>query len=106
MENTALMKSIKYVSGILYNMTDICNIFNLEMNKIIEVIKNNDISYLIDSKNNIYINKEGICKIFTLINAIETINHQEFSNFFYCIRCDAFGENQCDRINKRILLYM
>lgn len=100
------MKSIKYVSGILYNMNDICNIFNLEMNKIIEVIKNNDISYLFDSKNNIYISNKDICNIFTLISAKSSLNSVAFNDFYYSISRNNFAEDQVDRENKFILLNM
>ena len=87
-------------------MTDICRIFNIEMERIIETIQNNDIAFLYDSKDNVYINSMDICKLFMLINVKSIINSQAFNEFIYCIKRNAFGENQYDRINKRILLNM
>lgn len=100
---------INYINETLYNITDISCIFELEINKIFETIHNNDIFYLCDSKNNIYINDKNLCKIFTLIDAKKSINKNiinNFNDFCFCIERNAFGENQYDRMNKRIYLNM
>jgi hypothetical protein len=99
-------KHINYINDTLYGVNDICDIFNFDIDKIIEAIHSNNIEYLYDSKGNLYINSKDIYSIFTLINTKESINNQEFNSFLYCINRNAFGENQYDRINKRILLNM
>lgn len=98
--------SLNYISETLYSMTDICYVFNIKIKKIIEVIRNNNIACLYDTKNNLYVDSKNMCKIFALINAKESINNQEFNNFLYCVEHNAFGEDQYDRINKRIFLNM
>ena len=104
--NTSFPKHINYISETLYSMTDICYVFNIEIKKIIEVIRNNNIACLYDTKNNLYVDSKNMCKLFALINAKESINNQEFNNFLYCIERNAFGEDQYNRINKRIFLNM
>lgn len=98
--------SLNYISETLYSMTDICYVFNIEIKKIIEVIRNNNIACLYDTKNNLYVDSKNMCKLFALINAKESIGNQEFNNFLYCVEHNAFGEDQYDRINKRIFLNM
>lgn len=98
------IKYINYISDTLYCITDICDFFNLKINEIIKIIKNNKINYFYDSNNHFYIDSKNMCKLFTLVKAKELINHQEFNNFLYCVEHNSFGEDQYDRINKRIFL--
>lgn len=100
------MKYINYICDTLYNLTDICHIFNIKMDKIIKVIRKNNIDYFYDSKDNLYINSKNICRLFILLNTKETINSQEFSKFLFCVERNAFGEDQYDKVNKCILLNM
>lgn len=44
------MKHINYINNTLYSITDICNIFNIGINKIINLMQDNNINYLYDSK--------------------------------------------------------
>lgn len=100
------MKYINYISDTLYCITDVCNIFNIKEPKIIKILKNNNINYLYDSNSNLYIDSKNIYKLFTLINVKEHLSGHAFYEFINSIKRNAFGEDQYDRINKRIILNM
>lgn len=103
--NSTPLKHISYISDTLYNVTDICNIFNIENHKIFEIIDMNNITHLLDSKNNLYMSSKDICKLFILINA-KSLNSVAFNDFYYNLSQNNFAENQIDRESKFILLNM
>lgn len=104
--NNTSLKHISHISDTLYNMTDICNIFNIEKHKILEIIDMNNITHLSDSKNNLYMSSKDICELFILISAKSSINSVAFNDFYHSLSQNNFAENQVDRENRFILLNM
>lgn len=74
-------------------MNDICGIYNIDINKIIEAIHNNLITCLYDSKGNPYVSNKDGCEILTLINAKDSLNSNALNQFIYSLKRNAFGEN-------------
>lgn len=70
-------KYIRYIGGTLYNMTDICCIFYIKINKLIKCSNSNSIPYFYEQENKLYISNEHICKLLRLINTEESNNYQE-----------------------------
>lgn len=90
--------TIRYIDEKLYNLKDICYTFNQNMEEVINYMNNNNIIYIRDSEENLYICGTALDGLWLLLNrciSIEDLNDE--------IKHAIFNECKIDIKSKNIL---
>lgn len=100
--------SIQYINIALYNLNDICYAFNLEIDKIIDLLDHNDILYYRDSKGIYYVNVNDLNEMCILLNEnnnINSIDKINLLNFNSETQCSSFYGLKLDTEQNSISQY-
>lgn len=91
-----------------YKLNDICSAFSLNYNKIIDIMKKNNINYICNSSQNIYITSDDLFELFTILNRQppKDSSLSDLKNFVNLVIRNALAEDDIDRKNNQIILNM